>query len=118
MKKAVAARLALTVFLSLFSAFSVFSAAAWDESEIFTSGDGCWQYYLREEDDKAVIMGTVEEPGETVTSPAEIDGHKVAAVGLDKDRRNRFLSVRRADGCEHSERRCGDRQRSVLQLFA
>lgn len=56
MKKAVAALLALTVFLSLFSAFSVFSAAAWDESEIFTSGDGCWQYYLREEDDKAVIM--------------------------------------------------------------
>lgn len=81
MKKAVAALLALTVFLSLFSAFSVFSAAAWDESEIFTSGDGCWQYYLREEDDKAVIMGTVEEPGETVTIPAEIDGHKVAAVG-------------------------------------
>lgn len=81
MKKAVAALLALTVFLSLFPAFSVFSAAAWDESEIFTSGDGCWQYYLREEDDKAVIMGTVEEPGETVTIPAEIDGHKVAAVG-------------------------------------
>ena len=81
MKKAVAALLALTVFLSLFSAFSVFSAAAWDESEIFTSGDGCWQYYLREEDGKAVITGTVEEPGETVTIPAEIDGHKVAAVG-------------------------------------
>lgn len=81
MKKAVAALLALTVFLSLFSAFSVFSAAAWDESEIFTSGDGCWQYYLREEDDKAVITGTVEEPGETVMIPAEIDGHKVAAVG-------------------------------------
>ena len=39
MKKAVAALLALTVFLSLFSAFSVFSAAAWDESEIFTSGE-------------------------------------------------------------------------------
>ena len=81
MKKAVAALLALTVFLSLFSAFSVFSAAAWDESEIFTSGYGCWQYYLREEDGKAVITGTVEEPGETVTIPAEIDGHKVAAVG-------------------------------------
>ena len=80
MKKTLAALLALTVFLSLFPAFSVFSSAAWGEEEIFTSEDG-WQYYLRAEDGKAVITGAVEEPGETVVIPPEVDGHKVAAVG-------------------------------------